>query len=301
LEVYVASERWLLLQHLLHVEGGQFAPESPGQFAPELVVSLPRNQVVWFIRISSLKVLLIILNALLVTKNQTHENSIVIGKPFPDVKIDNVYNWKSESFHLSDFEGKIVIMDQWSFTYEPCLRALSRLDSLQNRFGDKIQIIMVCRESKERLPAFFNTHHLVKLGSLPNIANDKMFHQSIAEAENGSLWIGKTGKVLFKGATFDITQNNIDSVLNNENFKTFVQPKTTYLNSPFDPKIRDEITCSSTIINTMVKKMYDWKKYLKDLKALQMQVTFYSYIKGLISIPVKNKYFLSPFICYFRS
>jgi hypothetical protein len=43
----------LLLQHLLHVEGGQFVPESPGQFAPELVVSLPRNQVVWFIRIST--------------------------------------------------------------------------------------------------------------------------------------------------------------------------------------------------------------------------------------------------------
>jgi hypothetical protein len=53
LEVYVASERWLLLQHLLHVEGGQFVPESPGQFAPELVVSLPRNQVVWFTRISN--------------------------------------------------------------------------------------------------------------------------------------------------------------------------------------------------------------------------------------------------------
>lgn len=53
MEVYVASERWLLLQHLLHVEGGQFVPESPGQFAPELVVSLPRNQVVWFIRIST--------------------------------------------------------------------------------------------------------------------------------------------------------------------------------------------------------------------------------------------------------
>nr|MBB6152149.1 hypothetical protein [Mucilaginibacter sp. SP1R1] len=33
---------------------GQFVPESPGQFAPELVVSLPRNQVVWFIRISTL-------------------------------------------------------------------------------------------------------------------------------------------------------------------------------------------------------------------------------------------------------
>lgn len=53
MEVYVASERWLLLQHLLHVQGGQFVPESPGQFAPELVVSLPRNQVVWFIRIST--------------------------------------------------------------------------------------------------------------------------------------------------------------------------------------------------------------------------------------------------------
>jgi hypothetical protein len=46
----------LLLQHLLHVEGGQFVPESPGQFAPELVVSLPRNKVVWFIRISTTQI-----------------------------------------------------------------------------------------------------------------------------------------------------------------------------------------------------------------------------------------------------
>jgi hypothetical protein len=42
---------------LLHVEGGQFTPEYPGQFAPELVVSLRRNQVVWFIRISNLVLL----------------------------------------------------------------------------------------------------------------------------------------------------------------------------------------------------------------------------------------------------
>ncbi|MEO7215188.1 hypothetical protein, partial [Mucilaginibacter sp.] len=49
-----------LLQHLLHVEGGQFVPESPGQFAPELVVSLPRNQVVWFIRISNITLIIFI-------------------------------------------------------------------------------------------------------------------------------------------------------------------------------------------------------------------------------------------------
>jgi len=37
---------------LLHVCGGQFPPECPGQFRPEWVVSLRRNVVVTFIRIS---------------------------------------------------------------------------------------------------------------------------------------------------------------------------------------------------------------------------------------------------------
>jgi hypothetical protein len=38
-----ALKRWLLLQHLLRVWGGQFPPECPGQFPPEWVVSLRRN------------------------------------------------------------------------------------------------------------------------------------------------------------------------------------------------------------------------------------------------------------------
>jgi hypothetical protein len=36
----------LLLQHFLLLRGGQFAPESGGQFPAESVVSLRRNQVV---------------------------------------------------------------------------------------------------------------------------------------------------------------------------------------------------------------------------------------------------------------
>jgi hypothetical protein len=43
----------LLLQHLLLVLGGQFPPKCPGQFAPKRVVSLRRNGVVTFIRISN--------------------------------------------------------------------------------------------------------------------------------------------------------------------------------------------------------------------------------------------------------
>jgi len=53
-KVSLPSKRWLLLQHLLRVWGGQFPPECPGQFRPEWVVSLRRNGVVTFIRISTL-------------------------------------------------------------------------------------------------------------------------------------------------------------------------------------------------------------------------------------------------------
>src|ERR1700744_1512141 len=49
-----ALKRWLLLQHLLLVLVGQFAPKCPGQFAPKQWVSLRRNGVVSFIIISRL-------------------------------------------------------------------------------------------------------------------------------------------------------------------------------------------------------------------------------------------------------
>jgi hypothetical protein len=45
----------LLLQHLLLDLGGQFPPKCPGQFPPKRVVSLRRNGVVTFIRISMLE------------------------------------------------------------------------------------------------------------------------------------------------------------------------------------------------------------------------------------------------------
>ena len=48
-----ALKRWLLLQHLLLVWVGQFAPKYHGQFAPKQWVSLRRNGVVSFIIISS--------------------------------------------------------------------------------------------------------------------------------------------------------------------------------------------------------------------------------------------------------
>jgi len=48
-----ALKRWLLLQHLLLVLVGQFAPKYHGQFAPKQWVSLRRNGVVSFIIISS--------------------------------------------------------------------------------------------------------------------------------------------------------------------------------------------------------------------------------------------------------
>ncbi|MNT14365.1 hypothetical protein D3C72_1493670 [compost metagenome] len=53
-EGFIPSNVWLLLQHILHPSGGQFAPEYTGQFPPESVVSLKRNQVVKFNGISKL-------------------------------------------------------------------------------------------------------------------------------------------------------------------------------------------------------------------------------------------------------
>ena len=74
-----ALKRWLLLQHLLRVWGGQFPPECTGQFRPEWVVSLRRNGVVTFIRISTFDKILYHLNEILREKPTLLQNRVRPG------------------------------------------------------------------------------------------------------------------------------------------------------------------------------------------------------------------------------
>jgi len=63
---------------------------------------------------------------------QTQAQQLEIGAPVPDLLLENVFNYPGGSAQLSDFDGKLLIIDFWEITYPmlsyqfPYIRELAR-------------------------------------------------------------------------------------------------------------------------------------------------------------------------------
>src|SRR5829696_2286085 len=79
-----------------------------------------------------------------------------IGQPVPDVSLDKLVNYPASTIKLSDFRGKLLILDFWATWCSPCIAAFPKLDSLQRKFGDKLQILSVTKESKSIVKQFLS-------------------------------------------------------------------------------------------------------------------------------------------------
>src|SRR5580658_394124 len=69
--------------------------------------------------------------------------SLTIGDTVPDMEFNNVINYHSPKTKLSDFKGRFVILDFWATWCGGCIEGFPHLDSMQNRFGDKLKVILV--------------------------------------------------------------------------------------------------------------------------------------------------------------
>ena len=81
-----------------------------------------------------------------------------IGDKVPDLEFSMV-NYPSSTAKLSDFRGKLVILDFWATWCTSCINRFPKMDSLQKLFGDKLQVILVntkhTRDSREKVEGFF--------------------------------------------------------------------------------------------------------------------------------------------------
>lgn len=100
-----------------------------------------------------------------------------IGDTVPDITITNVYNYPSSTIQLSDLKGKLVILDFWATWCTACIREFPKLDSLQTRFRNGVQILLVSSAGSNTLneiSQFFEKHLNAgnKKYAFPFTAND---------------------------------------------------------------------------------------------------------------------------------
>src|SRR5688500_2781720 len=81
--------------------------------------------------------------------------SLGIGDPMPDLIISNVQNFTRSQIKFSDFKNKLVILDFWFGTCKSCILNFPKMEALQKKFKDQIQILMVNFESQGTIETTF--------------------------------------------------------------------------------------------------------------------------------------------------
>ncbi len=140
----------------------------------------------------------------------TQEDTI-IGKKSPDLTFDQMVNYHMSEATLSDFDGKIVVLDFWATWCIPCIQSFPKLEELQHTFQDYLQIITITDDPPGRIERFLNKQQM----SLPVVIDEKRSlakifpHRTIPHA----IVIDKTGTVRAITTSSEITKELIEKLI----------------------------------------------------------------------------------------
>lgn len=144
------------------------------------------------------------------------QDIIKAGAPYPDIHLSHIINAPYTEVHTSDFRGKVLVFYSWTTYCGGCIANFPTLDSLQRRYANDIQIILVSYQDEKTIIKMFDRMKALGITyQLPNAILDiQSFRQflNVDGTLGGSVWIGKNGKTLGRGAK--ITTESIESAIN---------------------------------------------------------------------------------------
>lgn len=119
-----------------------------------------------------------------------------------------------QTITLADYKGKLVILDFWATYCSPCIKNFPKLHAMQDEFGDKIKVLAVTPEDTERISKFFKTGAGKEHTYVNSVINDSVLstyfpHKTVPHIA----WINNDGKLLNTTQGEDVTQANIQAIL----------------------------------------------------------------------------------------
>lgn len=124
-----------------------------------------------------------------------------IGEQVPDIEF-KMLNHTAKTVKLSDYKGKVVILDFWGISCTPCIAKFPYLDSLQKAHPDLFKVILVNRDDPSlnlgKLKPFLARYLKKYPGfSLPVCFRDSVAiqyfpHKSVPQC----VWIDRSGKLV---------------------------------------------------------------------------------------------------------
>jgi len=154
------------------------------------------------------------------------DDIIQVGIQMPDHQFAETINSPIDNIRISDYHGKLLILDVWNKGCASCVRLFPHMQQLQEKYGDKLQIVLVNTQTKLSKDSKENILHVLekvkdRIGkpiTLPIVLNDEEFDRFVPV--NGvpyEVWINPDGKVIGLTGARDVNEKNIDRLLNGDN------------------------------------------------------------------------------------
>ncbi len=165
---------------------------------------------------------------------------VKIGNKVPEIIFNTVLNSTKKNVKLSDFKGKIVLLEFWATWCSPCVAAMPRLQLLQKKYKDNLQIITVSDETKKRIQLFLNTKPSNLLFAIDTSRKiSELFpHRTIPHA----VLIDSDGKLIINTHTDEINEQVIAALIKKE--KPKLTEKADNLSKDFE---KDYFFASDTV------------------------------------------------------
>ncbi len=170
---------------------------------------------------------------------QAQTKPLKIGDKVPDITINNIINYKSSSAKLSDFKGKLLILDFWATWCAPCVSMIPLMDSLQKQFAGKIQFLSITDQKAAVVESFRAKLQKQKnaVYSLPEVLEDKTLREMFPHSTLPHyVWIDREGVVRAITEFKEVHAQNIEKFLLEGNLEAVVKKDTSIAfnrNKPF--------------------------------------------------------------------
>lgn len=148
-------------------------------------------------------------------KTQEFITKLNIGDRVPNIEIKNLINAPKSNTQISDYKGKLLILDFWEVGCMSCITALPKIEKLQKKFAGQLEVITVTsKNTKEEVLASLHRFEVLKNFSLPTVIHDdKLFKYFPFKLISHVVWIDGQGTVKAITGTEHITEENIKQVL----------------------------------------------------------------------------------------
>jgi thiol-disulfide isomerase/thioredoxin len=121
-----------------------------------------------------------------------------------------------ETVTLNDYRGKLIILDFWATWCGSCVISMPELHRLAQQFKDKIIILPIAYEEKDKIASFIKTNQTLSPLNLSSVYADNILRKTFPHISiPHCTWISADGTVITETLSDEVTVKNVQLGLQN--------------------------------------------------------------------------------------